>query len=241
MIKFSLILNSRHRPQLLSNLLDSILFKTANIDEIEVLISADSDDNLTQSYFSKFNTTWGGFLPAFASIEYIQRERNLHKRLNNLASKIQGRYCWILNDDTEILTDNWDIIGWNILNNNFIDDVLYGRTQDNSCDSQGTYASFPFISNKAIKYLGFAMDERAWGLGGDVIAYRLFEGINRIIDLPIKINHILHQNIQQVNNPDLTCAEMREQTHIHCINPFTINIDNYIQILNEKLIDGKNI
>lgn len=236
MIKFSLILNTRNRPQLLSNLIDSIIWKTANTAEIELLISADDDDIATQMKFNKYDPQWGGFLPEFASIEYIPRERNLHKRINNLVARSKGEFIWLLNDDCLIETQNWDECYTYL--KSFKDGLVLGNVACTSVDKEETaqYSSFPIVSRKIYDLLGHIISPALPGLGGDVYLWRLFSRINRIITLPISVRHVLHESVKQVINCDTTAAEMRQATKIAGINCWTMSIDKDVEILKNAIL-----
>lgn len=217
MINFSLLLNTRKRPILLKNLLDSIIWTTNDLSKIEVLISADADDTLTQSYFNQYHPTWNGFLPSFATIEYIERDRNLHRRINNLILKSNGKYVLSLNDDCEIDKNsiNWDLKSFELLENSFNDNIVCANVSCTSIDKEksGQYSSFPIVSRRAIDILGQLISEDLPGLGGDVYLWRIFSAINRIINVPLQIRHILHEDIQQILNCDETAKEMRQITY----------------------------
>lgn len=225
-MNFSIILNSRNRIDLLSNLLWSIKTKTKDLSNIEVLINIDDDDKSTLD-FANFNQYLFDFTKFFIS----SRQKNLHIRINTAAFQAKGRWIFILNDDTEIITQNWDEISYNILSKGY--DIIYGRTNCTSMDKEkgGEYSSFPIISKEAVNKLGYFMSEQLVGLGADVHIWRVYNTINRIVDIPIQIRHILHETLEQVVNPDQTSAEMRTNTYSDNINPWTIDISKDIKKL----------
>lgn len=232
MIKFSLILNSRLRKNLLSELLYSIALNTSCVEDIEVLISCDSDDLSTLIYSKSCQYK-------FAKFQFIQREANLHKRINKLANEAIGKYIFVLNDDCEILTPDWDIQTFKILEL-AKDGIIYGRTRDNSCDKGGDkkYASFPIISKKAVDVLGFFMHECFVGLGGDVGIYRVYNTINRVVDVPVYIDHKLHTTVERVVNADIVAEEMRKNTHIHYVDCFSVDITPDINRLEKYICEN---
>ncbi len=231
-IKFSIILNSRGRSALLFDLLQNIQEKTSNLDEIEILVSCDEDDTETVKI--------EGFLLSqfrFLKMEFIPRDRHLLKRLNVLSKRAVGQYIFVLNDDCLLLNKNWDIESYRTLEE-YLEDkpdgIVYGLTQDNSCDKGGDYASFFVISKKAINALGFFVHEKFMGLGGDAAIHRVYKEIDRVVKLPIYIDHYLHSTLQMVNRPDLTGLEMR-QLSLNANECFSFDITEDVQRLQRSI------
>ena len=228
-MKFSLILNSRQRPVLLHSLLRSLHNTTCHLDDIQVFVSCDSDDNETYSLSKQFKDS------RYVQFEFIERELNLHKRLNSLAFRSDGKYIFVLNDDCEMLTPSWDKIAYTILENTK-HDIICGQTHDNSCDkSQLNYASFPIISRKAVEIVGFFMPDSLPGLGGDVFAYRLYNNIDRLIDIPINISHVLHTTVEKVMTPDTVAVEMRQNSSQYSTDYFTSDMVSDVKRLQDYL------
>jgi glycosyltransferase involved in cell wall biosynthesis len=234
-MNFSLILNSRGRPNLLVNLLRSVKQKTHDLSKIEVLISCDQDDEITRQYSYLFNQF------TFAKFEWIPRNTNLHQRMANSALDwAAGKYIFILNDDVEFFTDNWDRQAITVLDaymQNKPDGIVYGHTTDNSCDKTlgADYSSFPIISRKAVEVLGFVMPTIYQGLGGDVITYRIYEAINRIVSTGVHLDHVLHRTVQQVNTPDMTNREMRFRTSQGQRDWETYDISEWVSKLKQEM------
>lgn len=203
-MKFSIILNSRKRVKLLSKLLNSIYENTANPDQVEILISLDCDDEDSQSFLSEYdrferNVFW----------EVIERDSHLNNRLTGLAQQALGDWIFILNDDTEILTKDWDKIAWEALES--ADYIVYGYTHCNSVDKErdAKYSSFPMVSKRSVDILGYFMHPAFHSLGADVHLWRIYNELNRVVDVPIQIKHSLHETVEQVINPDETARVMR--------------------------------
>jgi hypothetical protein len=235
-MNFSLILNSRHRPQLLGHLLESIHDTTKNPTQIEVLVSFDNDDLESYDFVKEHAELW-----PWAKFEFIERDRNLSTRINRLANMANGRFIFVLNDDVEFVTNGWDEIALNQLDI-VADDIIYGRTRDNSCDKENTaqYASFPIISKRAVQTLGFFMPPIFVGLGGDVLIWRIFNDVNRVVDVDLDLRHILHETVELVFNPDQTAAEMRANTYANPIDIWNVDLTEYINRLKDG-IDGHSI
>lgn len=230
-MKYSLFLNSRKRTQYLYRLLNSIKYTTANLSEIECFVSCDDDDDITYGLVDNFAPNW-----PFCQFEFIPRDKNLHRRLNNLLSKLSGEYIWILNDDSEIITEKWDLETSKILPNGY-NNIIYGHTSCNSIDKEqdAKYSSFPMLSKLAVETLGHFMTEKLPGLGGDVYLWRIFNEINKIVYLPIQIRHYLHETVELVINCDKVATEMRQETKNCGINCWNIDISEELNKLNETI------
>ena len=202
-MKFSLILNSRRRTALLNNLLTSVYENTSNLNDVEILISTDSDDEDSKRFLSNIS---------FPNLRYevIPRSLHLNNRLTSLAFQSTGKYIFILNDDTEIVTPEWDRLAWEFLEL-IPDQIVYGYTYCNSVDKEGPakYASFPIVSRRSVDILGYFMHPAFTSLGGDVHLWRLYNEIHRTISIPVHIRHTRHETIQQVINPDEVAYQMR--------------------------------
>lgn len=169
-IKFSLILPSRERPFSLERLCRSVETNTKN--EIEMLVGVDEDDTTIPT----LNYSWV----------------NLHKRKrgnsisidyqNWLFEKSCGKYIFILNDDCEIITKNWDEIAWNKLENLFPSGMHYGFTSDQP-NSISNYSAFPILGRKAVESLGWLMPPYYSGWSADIYTHKVYSGAGLVCDL----------------------------------------------------------
>lgn len=238
-MNFSLFLNSRKRPDLLINFLESVRNTTSDKSSVEVLIRYDNDDELTHS-ISKNDF---GFQTKFI---IGPRPENLHASINNLAKLSSGKNLFVCNDDIALLTKDWDKIALDKISkylseNDISDDIYYGWTKCNSIDRDvvSGYCSFPIISKKATDVLGFFMYEAFQSLGGDTSIYRLYKDIRRVIDLKeIEIDHILHRTIQNVNSPDAVAREYRQRFHSNPINAATFDISKESKLLKDYIYEN---
>jgi hypothetical protein len=231
-MKFSLFLNTRNRPHLLRNFLNSVYQTTSDKNSIEIIITYDDDDELTHA-ISKNN--FG------LDIRFIRGPRpdNLIASYNRMVRVAKGENLFVCNDDISILTKSWDEIALNKINeykeiHGFSDNIYYCKTHCNSADRDITagYCSFPIISKKATEVLGFFMYESFKTLGGDTSIYRLYKEIERIIDLQeIKIDHILHNTVSAVCSPDKVAEEYRHKFFSNVINPLTFDVSKEAKLL----------
>lgn len=202
---FSIVLVSRSRPKMMKDLYRSIV-KTSLMDN-EVLIGLDYDDFKLKEYKS---------LESYdnVTLDVDFRNRNLHRRINQLLGKTKGRYIFVLNDDCLLVEKGWDRAAYDILDN--FGNIVYGRTYDNSIDRvDDKYAAFPIVSRDAANRLGFIMDESFGNHGSDVVTYRIYEKAKKVVDLKcVQIDHIFHNSEQALSNRsnDSTAVEMVERT-----------------------------
>ena len=102
-MKFSILLNTRNRVKYLENLLYSLITKTKNLQDIEVLINYDDDDSVSHDFAqNKFNL----------NIKFFRNPRpySLHSTINLMAKQAKGQYLIGVNDDIEFITKDWDDI-----------------------------------------------------------------------------------------------------------------------------------
>ena len=135
-------------------------------------------------------------------------------------------------------TNGWDEIAFSKLENSFEDGIVYGQTSDSSADKNKDfdYSSFPIISRAAFNALGYFMKEEFVGLGGDSSIYRIYKEISRIVDLKeIVIDHIFHNSVEKVSNPDETARQMRENSWSENVDPFSIDITKDLDKIKKSL------
>jgi glycosyltransferase involved in cell wall biosynthesis len=193
-MKFSLILASRERIPLLKGLLESLVKTTRSIDQIEVLAVFDDDDYLSKSEISVLEETYK-FFKSFSR----PRSEWMHKDyINWIIPKSTGRYCIVLNDDTQFVNPFWDELAWNKLEEYLSDKpdgIVYGFTDTFTKDS--TLCCFPLISRKAIDSVGFMLpnERKNWAADRDVFNLYTHPLVNRKLDLPeVKIKHISYHS-----------------------------------------------
>lgn len=233
---FSIILNSRGRVPLLKNLISNIEKTTKFLDKTEVLIRIDDDDKESVEFAAENTKSYVKFF-------IDKRAASLNACLTFLAQQSSAEFVFQINDDCEILTQNWDEIILNKIqeyrsSKKIKDRILYVGVEDNSMDKTpgAKYSSFCAISKKAIDVIGLIMYEEFVGLGGDSSIYRVYEAIDRVLNVPeVKMDHFYHSSYFAVVNPDLTAHEMRVNSHNKNINPFTFDISKEVGLLSEHI------
>ena len=103
----SIILPTRKRVKDLHETLESIL-NNANLSNpnFEIILKVDYDDKETLAYISQFTNE-------HTNINIILNSRlggwiNLVDFIENMIDISKGKYIWNINDDSRILTPNWN-------------------------------------------------------------------------------------------------------------------------------------
>ncbi len=196
MKKFSLILASRERTNLLQSLLASIETTTVEHEAVEVFVGIDNDDPATQEIKHEMEVKYANI-----GLRFFSRERSkwLHKDYINLMfEKSNGKYVLVLNDDTLLARHGWDLESYNKLESYLSDKpdrVVYASTKDNTGDKR--CCCFPLFSREACLAAGWVLpDERPnWGADWDVKQIYSHPKIDRMIELPeLEVRHITHHN-----------------------------------------------
>ncbi len=109
MKKFSILIPSRKRVELLKETLLSIENQTSNKNQIEIVFGIDIDDLDTKKFLNEYQKE--------SNISIVINEMARGKgyqdspnRLKNMISKSSGEYLIHFADDMKIYTKNWDVI-----------------------------------------------------------------------------------------------------------------------------------
>lgn len=106
-----------------------------------------------------------------------------------------GKYIWVLNDDAEIETDNWDEIAFGKMK-----DFCLGSMSTPDYDQEGKNAPFPYfplLCRKSIETLGYVIPKYFGGWGADAVLYEIYHFAGKSVDLrEIKIKHISGRKLQ---------------------------------------------
>lgn len=235
-MKFSILLNTRDRVRYLENLLYSLIVKTKNLQDIEVLVNYDDDDSVSHSFAqNEFNL----------NIKFFKNPRphSLHSTINLMAKEAKGQYLIGVNDDIEFITQDWDEIMLNKIecfktSNKIKDDIIYCKTSCTSVDHDpnAPYGSCPVVSKEAIDAIGLFLYEEFVGLGGDSSIYRVYAAVDRVVDVSeVYFDHLMHNTIEKAMSPDKTAFEMRQKSFSQNLNPFTFDISKEVAIIKNKI------
>ncbi len=111
-------------------------------------------------------------------IHWTERMSGLADYQNWLVKMARGNYFFVLNDDAEMCTQDWD----NMIRN--MDLVSYGQTVPLGPPKfELPYSEFPVVGCNAVKKLGYLMPPyfKAWG--ADQHLYKVYSGADLIFDL----------------------------------------------------------
>ena len=160
--------------------------------------------------------------------------------MNSLADQSSGDILFVLNDDVEFMSDNWDILTISNLEKmtNAQDNIYYLATKDTSVDKTTgkNYASFPMLTREAYTTLGYFMSEKFVGLGGDVHLWRIFDTVNRVIDnSEVVLDHVRHNTLEKVISPDRVAFQMRENTQLNYVDGWSVDISQEVKKINAEI------
>ena len=202
-MKFTIIITTRERPQLLQECIASIRDTAKNLQDVETIVMSDADDDKTNGIMRQITGVWKDEYPGVIW-EARARSEWMHKDYINYAifKFGTGKYVISVNDDTTFATKSWDVILWERLEK-YLEDkpdgIVYGSLDDslpreNKADSK-LYCCFPLISRKAIDAMGFMFDDEYKAWNANIAIHKAYLAVNRILDLQeVRINHICHHN-----------------------------------------------
>ena len=192
--KFSILFPTRERPDLLTNILNSIVLHTHDIEAIEILIAYDDDDDQTEAVIRD-----GIYVEPHIPIQWVRTKRSLNfsrDYYTMLSKRARGRWLIIVNDDAEFETPNWDLMAERALQDQA--PVIYGWVEDGLGASRMTdfndYTCFPILGRAGVEALGYVFPERIPTWGADIFIRYLYGQVGRIVKVPIMIRHLSHHN-----------------------------------------------
>lgn len=243
-IDFSIIIPTRRRINLLENLLRSIFEKSGNILKTEIILICDYDDLDTIKYLESFK--WivpSNFRYCISPLLKIGTVK-----LYNAAAQIatRGKYIWCLNDDTELVIDNWDIKGQKAIEEFLLDKkdrIFYGRVND---DWNENRCCFPIISKEFRDVLGWVLPPSviAWPADhalGYIFGYEGWPGgksetpIIREVDLTplVGVSHISQYNHKR--GEDETSLRVRELYQWTPVDSIKDELNEAVRKLNDYI------
>lgn len=107
----SVLLPTRKRTQLVHRSVQSLLSLSSCTANVEIIVAYDDDDSESHSYFH--GTEWTKFIQAHgAKFQVLKCPRWGYQQLNlyytAMARRAHGQWLFIWNDDTVMLSQNWD-------------------------------------------------------------------------------------------------------------------------------------
>ena len=237
---FTILFNSRGRVLMLKQMLIRIQNTTFDLNRIEVLVNIDDDDDSSLNSVEELEDEFD-FLKFFIN----PRELNIHKNVNVMANMARGKYIWALGDDCHIMTMHWDKIAKDKLDDYLLDKpdgIVLGAVDSTSVDkevgkSTGWYCDAPILTSKGRDALGYLIHPHFISLGADVVTFKIYKGVDRIVDLrEIVFDHVTHNTVQKVVNPDQTAADYRSRQRQHQnVDPHSYDCTSEIGILRSHI------
>lgn len=265
----SLLIPSRERLEMLFHVIKNVIQKSHNKKNIELILALDADDfssfgtcplhevylknnidyelykskNLSSyienvKYFLKHNK----FSKYVRIIEFSSHKVTNNQRYNFLLPYASGEYIFILGDDCEIVTQNWDKIfldSVNEIRHTFPkDNVCYFRIDDGAHKYEQRVCAFPVVTKNIQKKLNLIFPEELHSWGCDFLLYEIFVSENlkekRFFDFWNKIQVIHYSHFSQFDEfkrpIDKTQQKTRDDAGDTAIKPSIIQ--KYVNILN---------
>ena len=195
MIKFSLCIPTRERPQHVERLIGTLKDTIDDTSRIEILFRIDNDDMLSQCYIGNLINRF----PELSIKMFIGKRTDFLNRdyFNKLSEQAEGEYHWVMGDDVVFVHKSWDTYILNKIEDFFKDKkdrIAYVNIIDNTPVPPGVtynYANFPLISKQAIEAMGFFMPPTINSWSSDYLIHIPYLIQERIIELEYCIlNHI---------------------------------------------------
>lgn len=184
-MKFSLLIPSRERPEMLENLLKGLKKTTKNIDQVEILVKIDVDEPKLFEYQNIINN-YGKNIILFI----CERKPNLSEEYYNfMAKRASGDYIWALNDDIEVISEDfWDEYIENIVEKNQLEGKIAYFNIGVRGHNQVLFSPFPMVSRETVDAFGYLHNPLMVNWDADVVLWNLFNclrdkyGHDRIYD-----------------------------------------------------------
>lgn len=244
MKNFSIMCPTRNRVLMLSNLIESIVNNTQELNNTEIIIIYDNDDNSTIQVKENLLSRFGNRI----NLVFHSRERsyNMSNDYYNYASNniAQGKYLIAVNDDTRFIKHSWDIEAIKKIDKyleNKPDGIFYGITDDREVERKRNehywFSCFPLVSKKAVEALGFFFDPFIWKDGADWDLLALYKNIERALDLRTEII-IEHISVRSGRRGRDVLDEENIKINSHLIPRVSAgyNTQNYVEYLKDYII-----
>ncbi len=197
-MNYSILIPTRKRPQLLTNLIQSIHDTVEDKNNTEIHIAYDVDDNVTISIIGSLKETYKSIKMDFHGRKrsYLLNDDYYNWMSTNFS---EGKYIIAVNDDTKFINYAWDSIALRKIEDYLKDKpdgIFYGITEDKEVEGRRNdsnyFSCFPLISKAGVNVLGYFFDPQIYKDGADWDIVMGYKEINRVLDLrnEIIIEHI---------------------------------------------------
>ncbi len=208
-VDFSFIIPTRERIDKLKGCLNGFFNRSKAKHRHEAIILADHDDTsirnisdfILQNHFN-------------AKLLLVWRSDYMVRDYNNFGAQCSlGKYLWMLNDDFEVITENWDVIIQEEIEKFcakngdrcayvMVDDSTHGPSGWNCLGSKGCCC--PILTRETVEAMNGIMPWQINSWGADICLYNIFSSLpkSRILDLSHKIrvlHHSRHNNTSAID------------------------------------------
>lgn len=229
-MKFSIVLASRERSQLLVQLVRSIEETTDDLSNVQVIVGIDDCD--PEMHDCKRHVEgWYSWVKFFSQ----PRSPWLNRDYLDFGYKTYGtgKYAIICNDDCVFKTKHWDSIIEARMEEYLInkpDRIAYGYIND-SLTHPGEYACFPLVTSEAVKASDMLICREFPSWSSDLLLRKLYDSINRVCDISEVL--IFHDSYHVIP------SKQRDRTSLHVeqINRNTAHNVFPIELYRQRLLD----
>lgn len=207
-LKISLLVPTCRREQLFAGFIQSVNQMTENKSCLELLVIADEQDTISQKYAKTV-------LSNFPNIESRLLIRPYSRYLNEdyynwAARQATGDLFWVLADDLEICSPNWDTViqrEVESFSKKYPDKIFCVSIRDNTPPPSHRlpkFPCFPMLTREAQKaFGGWILHPKVPTWGADYVTYCIFQPLDRLLVIHDKnyINHISWHNKQVQPDP----------------------------------------
>lgn len=241
-IDFSLIIPTRQRISRLKSGLLSFFNKSKRRANNEAIILADHDDPSIRD-FSDFIIEH----ELNAKIILVWRSEMMIRDYNNYGTQCSlGKYIWMLNDDFEVVTDDWDFIIKETIEQFcekngdrcayvMVDDSTHGPSGWNCLYLMGCCC--PIITRETAIAMNGVMPWTLNSWGGDIQLYRIMQSLHkpRILDLSNHVKVLHHSRHNKTAEMDEINKRVERISVKQSITD--VEIRTYVERLS-KIMDG---
>ena len=226
---------------MLQQMLRSIADTANDIDSIETLVNFDDDDHPSLNAIPILEMEF-----PFLKPRVNERELNIHTNVNKMAFDAAGKYIWGLGDDCHIISKHWDKIAEEKFEEFFADKedrIAIGAVDSTSVDKSKDhdwYTDAPIVTKEGRDALGYMIHPYFISLGADVATNIVYASVDRIINMrEIVFDHVTHNTIEKVVNPDKTAFEYRQRQYsLQTTSPWEYNYSEDFALIKSKVGNG---
>lgn len=211
-IKFSFLLPTRGRPELVKRFFQSIVDTTENLDELEIILCVDDDDIESQKISDD---------RLFIKKLVVPRGTTMGVLNRTCYEASTGRYVMGVNDDLILRTKGWDRIIADIFAS-FKDDIALIHVNDMLFKEK--LCTFPVQSRKVCREIGYSPAE-----------YKRYRIDDHIYDIYNMLAYLGHKRIAYL--PDVIFEHDNFQHTHDGSSPAFVSEDKRIYVANNEIIE----